>query len=298
MTERAYLTPATIAKIGNLQLVARLVVEGATAGQHKSPDFGFNVEFSEHRRYMPGDELRHIDWKLLAKSDKFYVKLYEENTSLRSYVLLDKSASMGFGEGPLTKLEYGKYLSASLLYMLLHQRDSVGLATFSDSLGEVIHPSNKASHLHRMLSHLNEVAPEGETSLPVVLKEMALSMKRRALVIIVSDFLDDTEKVLEAVSHLKFLKHDVILLRILTPEEIEFPYDEYSRFVDLEDGNELLVDARTLAKEYRQRMSEHLQSFQKKLHFSHIDTELFRTDKTMEDVLARFLQRRAKRRTA
>jgi uncharacterized protein (DUF58 family) len=298
MKGRAYLTPSAIAKIGNLQLVARLVVEGATAGQHKSPDFGFNVEFSEHRRYMPGDELRHIDWKLFAKSDKHYIKLYEENTSLRSYVLLDRSASMGFGQGPLNKLDYGKYLAASILYLLLHQRDSVGLGTFSNSLGEIIHPSNKASHLHRMLEHLDGITPLGETKVHTVLKDLALSIKRRALIIVISDFFDDTEKVLEAVHNLRFLKHDVILLRTLAPEEIDFPYKEYSRFIDMENNEEVLFDARTLAHEYKKRMAEHIQQFRQKLHFNHVDTELFRTDQALEDVLAGFLQRRARRRTA
>ena len=295
---RRYLTPATIARLSNLQLVARLVVEGATSGQHKSPFFGFNVEFSEHRRYMPGDELRHIDWRLYAKCDKYYVKLYEENTSLRAYLLLDISKSMTFGEGPLNKLQYGKCLVASLAYLLLHQKDSVGLATFSDKIHSLLPPSSKASHLHRMVEALDSGTGVGETDLFAVLRELTNTLKRRALVIIVSDFFDDEEKMITAVRHLRFLKHEVILLRVLSPEEIDFPYEEYSQFIDLEDGGELLVDPRALAAEYRQKMADHLRSFRQQLHYNRVDTELLRTDRPLEETIARFLSRRARRRTA
>ena len=295
---RRYLTPATIARLGNLQLVARLVVEGITSGQHKSPFYGFNVEFSEHRRYMPGDELRHIDWRLFGKSDKYYVKLYEENTSLRSYLLLDSSKSMNFGGGPLNKLEYAKSVVASLAYLLLHQKDSVGLATFSSEIHELLPPSSKASHLHRMVEVLDQDHGRGETDLFAVLRELTKTLKRRALVIIVSDFFDEEEKIVRAVKHLRFLKHEVILLRILSPEEIDFPYEEYSQFIDLEDGGELLLDPRALAAEYRLKMDEHLKSLRRQLNYVRVDTELFRTDSPLEESIARFLSRRARRRTA
>jgi len=298
MERRRYLTPAAIARLGNLQLVARLVVEGATSGQHKSPYYGFNVEFSEHRRYNPGDELRHIDWKLFAKSDRYYVKLYEENTALRCYLLLDASASMAFGSGPLTKLEYGKCLAASLAYLLFHQKDSVGMATFGETLHELVPPSSKASHMHRMVEILERSAGTGRTALFDVLRELTSTLKRRALVVVIPDFFADPAGVLTAVRHLRFLKHEVILLRVLAPEEVDFPYEEYSRFVDLEDGDDLLVDPRALAAEYRTRMAEHLRVFRQQLHYERVDTETFRTDVALEETLARFLSRRARRRTA
>jgi len=295
---RKYLTPAAIARIGNLQLVARLVVEGAMSGQHKSPDFGFNVEFSEHRRYMPGDELKHIDWKLYAKSDKYFVKLYEENTALRAYLLLDVSASMTFGRAGWNKLEYGKCILASLAYLLLHQKDAVGCASFSDHLHDHIAPSSKATHLGQIVGLLQNAEPSGQTDLFKVLQELVGKIRRRALVVIVSDFFDEPERILTAVRFLRFLKHEVILLRVLTPEEIEFPFESFSRFVDLEDGSELLVDPRSLATEYREAIHRHLKEFRRRCAYAHVDTELFRTDRALEESLARFLNRRACRRTA
>jgi uncharacterized protein (DUF58 family) len=295
---RRYLSPAAISRLGNLQLVARLVVEGATSGQHKSPYYGFNVEFSEHRRYNPGDELRHVDWKLYAKTDRYFVKLYEENTALRCWILLDASKSMCFGEGSLNKLEYGKVVAASLAYLLLHQKDAVGLATFGEGLRSVLPPSTKASHLHRIVETLEGTEGDGVTDTFAVLRGLVDHAPRRSLVVIVSDFLDDPDRILTAVRLLRYLKHEVVLLRVLAPEEVDFPYEDFSRFVDLEDGGSLLVDPRLLAGEYRSRMAEHLRSFRQRLHHERVDTELFRTDRPVEEVLAWFLTRRGRRRTA
>lgn len=293
---RKYLDPTTIARIGNLQLVARMVVEGAISGQHKSPWYGFNVEFSDHRQYMPGDELRHIDWKLFAKSDRHYVKQYEESTNLKAYLLLDRSASMAFGGGAMSKLFYGKCLVAALSYLMLHQQDSVGVATFSAELGRLVPPRSNPSHLHRILEAIDELQGEGETSLFAVAERFAQQVRRRACVILISDFLDDPEETLRGVRFLRYLKHEVILLHVIAPEEEDFPYQRVTRFVDLEDGSELVIDPKLLAQAYRERVRDFTDHLARESRHHKLDYVRMRTDRPLEEALAEFLGSRARRR--
>ncbi len=290
-----YLSPATIARIGNLQVVARMVVEGALSGQHKSPSHGFNVEFAQHRPYQPGDELRHVDWKYFAKTDEYFVKQFEESTSLRAWVLLDTSKSMAFGEGPLTKLEYARYLAAALGYVMIHQHDHVGLATFADQLQAVIPPRAHPSQLHRLLEAIGAPPGREKTDMFSVFRALAGHLKRRHLVAVVSDLLDDPENLLRGIRYLKGLGHEVMLLHVLAPEELEFGYEGMVEFEDLENpGSRLTVDTSSLASRYREEVALYLKTLHEGARAMRVDVELFRIDQPMEEGLGRFLARRSR----
>lgn len=286
----AYLSPAEIAKLANLELVARMVVAGSRTGHHKSPGHGFNVEFTEHRPYLPGDELRHIDWKHFAKTDEFFVKQYEESTSLACLVALDHSRSMAFGGGPLGKLAYSRYLAAALAYVLVHQQDAVGLALFSDALDTVVEPRSNPAHLHRILATVEADPGAERTDFPRVLEGLATQLKRRHLVILVSDFLGDPAQILHGVRQLRFLRHEVLLLQVLSPEELDFPYEGLVCFDDLEaPGERLTLDTSSLRVRYQEEFQRFREELIQGARAMKVDIELFRTDRPMEEGLARFL---------
>lgn len=307
-----YLPPATISRLGNLKLVARLVVEGFLAGQHKSPFFGFNVEFSEHRQYMPGDDLKHLDWKLWAKSDKYYIKQYEEQTSLRCFILMDISNSMNFasstargaGLGTLdpaspdgvrmSKLAYARYLTAALSFLMLHQKDAVGVVTFSDRLHEMIFPRSTPSHLHLILEAIDRASSGEKTDTSKIIEQVAARIQRRALVIIISDFFDDYEALMKGIKYLKFLKHEPILFQVLAPDELDLPLNEVTHFVDMEDRSNLVLDPRMLREEYRTRMRAYLSQIASECAFHKIDHHLFTTEDPLELALSRYLIRRSR----
>ena len=307
-----YLPPATISRLGNLKLVARLVVEGFLAGQHKSPFFGFNVEFSEHRQYMPGDDLKHLDWKLWAKSDKYYIKQYEENTSLRCVILMDISNSMNFasssgrgtGLGQLdpgapdgvrvSKLAYARYLTAALSFLMLHQKDAVGVCTFSDRIHEMIHPRSTPSHLHLILESIDRASSGEKTDCSKIIEQVAARLQRRALVIVISDFFDDYESLMKGVRYLKFLKHEPILFQVLAPDELDLPLNDVTHFVDMEDRSNLVLDPRILREEYRKRMKAFIDQISSECNFHKIDHQVFRTSDPLELALSRYLLRRSR----
>ena len=307
-----YLSPATIVRLGNLKLVGRLVVEGFLAGQHKSPYYGFNIEFSEHRQYMPGDDLKHLDWKLWAKSDKYYIKQYEENTSLRCFILMDISNSMNFTaatgrsglagaldpDNPdgvrMSKLTYTRFLVAALSFLMLHQKDGVGIVTFSDKVHDVIFPRSTASHLHLILETIDRASSGEKTDISAIIQEVAGRIQRRALVIIISDFFDDYEHVVRGVRYLKYLKHEPILFQVLAPDEVDLPLEDVTHFVDMEDQSNLVLDPRILREEYRQRMSGFFDQLGQECSFHKIDYQKFLTTDPLELALSRYLLRRCR----
>ncbi|MBI2945222.1 MAG: DUF58 domain-containing protein [Candidatus Wallbacteria bacterium] len=297
---KRYLSPSVIAQIGRLDLVARMVVEGTLAGEHKSRFHGFNIEFAEHRQYFPGDELKHIDWKLYAKSDRYYVKQYEENTSLRAYILLDCSHSMAYpeeaGASALTKLMYARYLAAALAYLTLHQGDSVGIVTFSDHVRQTVAPRSHPSHLERILGAVDRNEAAERTDFFRIFQEFSGHIKRRALVIVLSDFFDEYDRIMQGVKFLKFLKHELILLHVLTPQEIDFPFEDYTNFIDMESGSNLWIDPRIIREKYKSAMQQYIHRLSQECRYRHIDYALFRTDQPFEVNLARFLAMRARRR--
>ena len=215
LNKRKYLQPETAAKLQNMALRARLVVEGYIIGMHKSPYHGFSVEFAEHRAYGPGDEIRHIDWKLYGKTDRFYTKRYEEETNLQSHILLDISNSMNYSSGKLTKLEYGSYLTAALSYLMLHQQDGVGLGLFHHKLESLLPPRATQSHLNSVFTQLENITPGQDTNLGSVLHEMAERIKKRGLTIIISDLMDDMDLIINGLKHFRHQKQEMIVFHII-----------------------------------------------------------------------------------
>ena len=213
--KRKYLDPLILAKIDNMALRARLVVEGYLIGQHKSPYHGFSVEFAEHRAYGSGDEIRHIDWKLYGKTDRYYVKQYEEETNLRSYILLDTSQSMTYGSGAITKLEYGSYLSAALTHLMLNQRDAMGLVLFDEKIRKFIPPRAAPSHANIIMGALDKIQSANDTQIRPTLDYMAERIKKRGLVILISDLLDDPDHVLMGLNHIRHNNHEMIVFHLL-----------------------------------------------------------------------------------
>src|SRR5436305_7083461 len=226
--------PTSLAKYGHLALIARTLVEGFLTGVHKSPYKGFSVEFAEHRQYYPGDEIRHIDWRAYGKTDRYYIKEYEEETNLRAHLLVDASGSMGYrGSGP-SKFEYAQYIAASLAYLMLHQLDAVGLVTHDTKVRQLIKPRANSKHLLRLIGALEETRPGGETSVAPLWHQLAGQLNRRGLVVILSDCFDQLGPLLHALRHFRHQRHEVLLFHILAPDEIEFPFRKMTQFRNLE----------------------------------------------------------------
>lgn len=252
-----FLDPVAISRLASLDMKAKLVVEGFFAGLHKSPYHGFSVEFAEHRAYMPGDPIRSIDWKLLAKSERLYVKQYEEETNLRAYILLDVSASMWKAPrrpqatDTLPKLEYASYLAASLAYLMLEQNDAVGLLTFDNEIRQLIPPRSIRRHLAAILGALEAAPSERETAVAPSLNALAERVRRRGLIIVISDLLDpDVEGVIAALAHFRHRKHEVLVFHVLDSAEMTFPYDREARFVDVETGDRLDIQPDLVRRDY------------------------------------------------
>ena len=293
-TSYKYLDPEALSRLKNLSLAARLVVEGFFAGMHKSPHRGFSVEFAEHREYTPGVDPRHIDWRVFGRRDKLYVKQYEEETSLRCHLLLDKSASMGYKSdaAKLTKLEYASYLAASLAYLMAFQHDAVGLITFDSAERSRVPPRQGPGHLRVLMEQLEVTEPGGETSLSATFHKLAESLKRRALVVVLSDLFDDPDKLVAALKHFRHKKHEVIVLQVLDPAEVTFPFDDITRIEDLENGREVTSDPQAFQKAYLEEFDRFLGVIRGGCRAAQIDYTAARTDQRFEMFLGNYLARR------
>lgn len=290
-----YLDPESLSKLKGLDLIAKLVVEGFLTGLHKSPYHGFSVEFAEHRPYMPGDPLKHVDWKLYGKSDRFYTKRYEQETNLRSHILLDVSASMGYAsEGRVTKFQYASYLGASLAYLMLMQQDAVGLLTFKNSIEKMIPARANSAHLKLLLAELEKAKPSSTTEMSTALNQMAERIQRRGLVILISDLMDEPERVMEALKHFRYRDHEVVVFHVLDPFEIDFPFKEESSFVDLETGDELMTHPWEIATEYKRRFEEWQAKYKRMCLESRIEYEPLSTKTPYDRALLRYLEKRKK----
>ncbi len=291
-----YLDPKALSRLGKVEIVARMVVEGFLAGLHRSPYKGFAVEFAEHRQYVPGDEIRHIDWKVYAKSDRYYVKLYEEATNLRAYILLDASGSMGYGSTRVTKFRYGRLLAAALSYLMLRQTDSVGLVTFDTRLKKYIPPRSVPTHLRRILDELASISPAGATGIADVLHDLAERFKRRGLIVLISDLFDDPKKILSGLAHFCHKKHEVVVFQVLDRAETDFSFDGYVKFRSLEsDRREVLVEPRRLRRAYLERFEAHASELARGCRDHGIDFVRMLTDVPHEKAIAAYLSRRALR---
>ena len=289
--------PTSLAKYGRLTLVARRLVEGFLTGVHKSPYKGFSVEFAEHRQYYAGDEIRHIDWRAYGKTDRYFIKEYEEETNLKAHLLVDASGSMGYkGAGP-TKLEYAQYIAASLAYLMLHQRDAVGLATHDTQIRNIIPPKASSKHLLQVIHALEETRPGGETALAPIWDRLADQLKRRGMVVILSDCFGEVGPLLRALQHFSHRRHEVLLFHILAPEEIEFPFKKWTQFRNLETaGHRLLVDPQQLRKAYRQNFDRFCKDLRDAAGRAHVDYHLVRTDEPVDRALGIYLTKRQRRR--
>ena len=289
--------PSSLTKYGRLTMVARAVVEGFLAGVHKSPYKGFSVEFAEHRQYYPGDEIRHIDWRVFGKTDRYYIKEYEEETNLKAYLLVDASGSMNYRGKHAGKFQYAQYIAASLAYLMLHQRDAVGLVIHDTHVRHEIQPRTSSKHLLRVLQALESTQPGGETSMAPIWHELAARMKRRGMVIILSDCFDDIGPLLRALRHFRHRRHEVILFHILAPEEIDFPFKKWTQFRNLELANhKLLVDPQRLRKEYLQNFQEFCKQLRDRVGQMEIDYHLLRTNEPVDRALGVYLTKRQSRR--
>ena len=238
---KEYMNASTINKIDNLFLRARLVVEGFIIGMHKSPYHGFSVEFSEHRPYGYGDEIKYIDWKLWGKTDRFYIKQFEEETNLKCHIILDKSSSMEFSSGNITKFDYSKLLSAALVYLMIKQQDAVGLTMFDKKINISIRPKSKISQLNLLLKTMDKAKTGKETSIPKLLHILAESIKKKGLVILISDLLDNEDDVIKGLRHFKQNGHEVIIFHIIDPKEKNLDFDSNINFVDMESNQKLMT---------------------------------------------------------
>jgi uncharacterized protein (DUF58 family) len=292
-TLKKYLDPEVLARLSRLDIKARLIVEGFMSGLHKSPYKGFSQEFADYRQYMPGDELKRVDWKVYGRSDRFYIKEYQEETNLRTYIMLDKSGSMGFGK-KITKLEYAKYLSASLAYMLIKQKDSVGLATFDEKIETLIPPSVKRSNFFELLKLIDRAQPGKETSVSNVLYELAQKTKRRGLIIIISDLLDDPGSVVKALRSFRYRKHEILVFHILDEQEYDFPFTKAAMFQDLEDNSEMVIEPALIRASYQRKFKQFIKSYRHRLLESHIDYETVFTTTKYDRALLSYLQKRGR----
>ena len=289
-----YLEPEAANRLRNLNLVARSVVEGFVSGLHRSPYHGFSVEFAEHREYAPGDNIKDLDWRAWAKSDRFYVKRYEEETNLSAHILLDTSASMTFRSRGLSKLEYACFLAASLAYLMVRQQDSVGLVVFADGIQKRLPPHSSTAHLNELLRTLEAVEPGGETDTAATFHQLAEMITRRGLIVILSDLLDDEREVLRALRHFRHRRHEVIIFHILDPAERHFPYSRLSDFVDLETGDRLQADPRFVRREYLKQMEAFVANYRRGTTESAIDYILAETTTPYDRLLLSYLSRRSK----
>ncbi|MHC5039903.1 MAG: DUF58 domain-containing protein [Planctomycetota bacterium] len=295
-----YLDPKTLNKISRLELKARLIVEGFISGLHKSPYHGFSVEFAEHREYVPGDEIKHIDWKVFGRTDRYYVKQYEEETNLTATLLFDTSESMAYASPDvgLSKLEYASYVAASLAYLILQQQDAVGLAMFDAEINQFLPPSSHGSHLKNLLRAIDEASPGKKTNVGVILHETADRLKQRGLVIILSDLFDDLDKVASGLQHLRHKKNEVILFHVLDRDEIRFPFQRMTRFEGLEELPWINVDPRAIRKAYLDELNKYLSDVRRICLQNGVDYVELHTDMLLDVALAEYLATRtAGRRT-
>ena len=286
--------PQTLAKIRGLRLRARHIVEGYVAGLHRSPYRGFSIEFAEHREYASGDDLRYVDWKVFGRTDKVYLKQYEDETNLLCYLVLDVSESMTYKSSgaALSKLEYAQALAAALGWLVLQQQDAVGLATFDSQLRAMIRPAGNPSHLEQLLAAMEAATPGKKTAAGPIFHELATRLTKRGIVVILSDFFDDVSALAAGLKHFRHRRHDVVLLQVLDPAEMDFPFQSPTEFKGLEDIPEVQADPLVIRRAYRRELESFRQSLQQACRSERIDYFLVRTDEPLDVTLMNVLASR------
>ena len=285
-----FVDPVVLARIGNLELVARAVVDGFINGIHRSPYFGASVDFAEHRGYVPGDDIRRVDWKLYARTDRYYIKEYEADSNSNFSVLLDVSKSMGFGSRGVTKLEYGKILAGCLTYLVHRQRDRVGLVAFDSDVVEIVPPS--AKHMETTLHVLDRLQPSNPGSLKAPLHKVAEHFGRRGLLVLVSDLYEEPDAVLDAISPLRFRGHDIAVFHLLDPAELDFSFRDPSAFEDLETGEQIPIVPDALADQYKALVQAHVNALRERFSANRVDYTLIDTSLPLDHALFSYLSAR------
>lgn len=295
---RKYLDPRVLARIAHLDLRARLIVEGLMSGMHRSPYQGISVEFAQHRPYSPGDDIRHVDWKVLAKTDRVYLKQYQEETNLQLLLLVDASQSMtygsvGDGDARWTKLDHATAIAASLAYMALGQQDAVGLVVADSELRRFLRPTNSPAQWKQIINELSSSPRDKQTRLGRVLDQAAEKLTHRSLIVVLSDFFDDLQQVERGLRHLRHRRHEVIAFQVLDPNELTFPFEEPTRFEGLEAMGELLTDPQALRQSYLQQLEQATQALQKCCRNMRIDFARMNSGELLDVSLSSFLATRA-----
>ncbi|MFO0881148.1 MAG: DUF58 domain-containing protein [Gemmataceae bacterium] len=298
-----YLDPLTLAKVRSLELQARLIVEGFLSGMHKSPYHGFSVEFAEHREYVPGDDLKHLDWKVYSRTGRFYLKQYEEETNLSLWLLVDTSESMRYGSGQrdhaghpvVSKYDYACMGAAALAYLTLHQQDAVGLVTYDNAVRTLLRPASQASHLKQIVGILNRGSGRERTALAPIFHDLAERITRRGIIVVFSDCFDEVDDILNGLKHLRHKRHEVILMQVLDPAELDFPFQEATLFRGMEQEPELLTDPRALRDGYLENLNQFLEQLHHGCLMQNIDHLQLRSDASLGRVLAAYLARRLAR---
>ena len=291
---KKYLDPLVLSNINNLELRAKLVVEGFITGLHKSPFHGFSVEFSQHRPYNPGDNLRFIDWKVFGRTDRFYIKQFEEETNLKAYILLDISNSMHFQTNGTSKIDYAKTLAAALTYLMLQQRDAVGLVLFDTKIQKLLPPRSVTSYLQPVLMALDTVKAGKDTDIGPVLHTMAERLKRKGLVILISDLYDESEKILSGLRHFRYNNHEVLVFHLLDQKEINFEFDGEVEFEDLESGERIRTYPWYIKNDYLKAINEFEQYYRRQCRENLIDYQLLTTDQSLDIALMEYIIKRKK----
>lgn len=291
-----FLDPRTLASLQGLDIAARMAVEGFVAGLHKSPYHGVSVEFAEHREYVPGDDIRHVDWKVWSKTDKLYLKQFEQETNLIAYLLLDTSESMGYAsDDNVSKLQYAQFVAAAISYLVLQQQDSVGLATFDSRVERYLRPSGQPSHLKDLLQTMSAVPAGEKTDLGAIFHDLAERFKKRGLIVLMSDLFDEPERLLAGLRHFRHRRHDVIVFHILDPAELSFPFRQTTLFKGLEGLGDLIADPASLRRAYQAEIDAFCTAVRKSCRAINIDYLLLRTDQSLEAALTAFLANRSAR---
>ncbi len=290
---RKYLDPKVVSKLSNLELIARLVVEGFIVGLHKSPYHGFSVEFSEHRQYSPGDETRYIDWKVYGRTDRYFIKQFEEETNLRAYIILDASGSMAYSSGDnVRKFDYACYLAGALAYLMMMQRDAVGLVIYDEGIRKFLPPRSVKSYLDVILSEIERTEPGNKTNTAKSLHLVAERIKRRGLVIVLSDLLDEQSEVINAFKHFKHKKNELIVFQILDPAERNFDFNVDALFKDMETSEKVMTQSLYIQRDYRRAIDEFIKRYRIECLVNGIDYELMDTATPFDVALFRYLSKR------
>jgi uncharacterized protein (DUF58 family) len=291
------LDPALLSQLSGLELVARRVVEGFVSGLHKSPFHGFSIEFAEHREYAPGDDLRYVDWKVFGKTDRIYLKQYEEETNFSCTLLVDASESMRYrGESTaVSKFDYARFAAAAIAYLVVHQQDAAGLMTFDSAVRQVLRAGSHATHLKQLCHMLDTCEVAGESSIGPILHDAAERLRMRGVVVLISDLFDDVESIIMGLKHLRHRRHEVIVLHVIDPSEQDFAFQDVTLFKGLEGLGDRLTEPRSLRTAYQKEFQTFLDAIRYRCRDLHMDYALVRSDQPLDAVLRGFLGARMRR---